>query len=90
MPVVAVDRWQNFEMGPTVPPLGAVAITPSDTDELANMVRALEVTVAGNVAVVFRDGSAMTLVFAAGERKTGFFKQVKATNTTATGIYGLI
>lgn len=87
--VVATNPWSANSLGPTVIPTGALAVTPSDTDELTQVCRALEATVAGNIAVVFVDGTSATLVFGAGERKTGFFKQVKSTATTATGIIAL-
>ncbi|MES2788139.1 MAG: hypothetical protein V4719_00860 [Planctomycetota bacterium] len=90
MPVVARNPWSGFSMGSAVVPLGVVAVTPSDTDELATVVRAIEATVAGNVAVVYIDGSSAVHVLAAGERKSGFIKQVKSTTTTATGIIGLL
>lgn len=89
MPVVATNPWSTYVLGPSTVPQGAIAVIPSDTDELSTVVRALEATGAGNIAVVFVDGTSATLVFAAGERKTGFIKQVKSTDTTATGIIGL-
>lgn len=90
MPITATNPWLANGKGPTMAPLGVVAITPSDTDELATVVRGIEATGAGNVSVVYIDGSTAVHILAAGERKTGFIKQVKNTSTTATGIIGLL
>ena len=87
--MAATNPWAFNMLGPTCAPLGAISITPHDTNELSTVIRAIEATGAGNVAVVFIDDSTATLALAAGERKTGFIKQVKSTNTTATGLIGL-
>lgn len=75
-----------------VPPAeAAVAITPSDSTDLATPVRGLVATVAGNVAVVSqKGGSAVTVPIAAGTVLPLKAVRVNSTNTTATGIVGLI
>lgn len=75
-----------------VPPAeAAVAITPSDATDLVTPVRGLVATVAGNVAVVSqKGGAAVTVPIAAGTVLPLRAVRVNATNTTATGIVGLI
>ncbi len=79
-----------WSLGTTTVPVGCFAITPGDTsaNDFAQVARAIEATVAGNVELVFIDDSHYTAIFAAGERKTGMFKRVNSTNTTATGLIG--
>lgn len=89
MPVVAENPWKYHQRSITSPPMGAVSITPSNSDELAVVIRAIEATGAGNVNVVFVDGTSAVLALAAGERKTGLIKQVMSTSTNATGLIGL-
>jgi hypothetical protein len=85
MAVVAANPWSINAMGTCVP-LGFFTISPSDTDELPVVIRQIEATGAGNVVVVCVDGTTYTLPFSAGQIRTGFFKQVKSTSTTATGL----
>ena len=90
MPVIATNPWGSFQPSITSPPTGIVSISPSDTGELAKEIRAIEAGSAGNVNVVFHDGTTGVFALAAGERKSGVIKQVKSTNTTAgtlTGYY---
>lgn len=77
----------------------AVAITPSDTVDFgssgkgasgqANLCDAIYVGVAGNLAVVLQDGTALTLAVVAGAIVPIAAKRVNATNTTATGLFAL-
>jgi hypothetical protein len=68
---------------------GAVAITPSDTNELIEVVRGLRVDVAGTVTFICADGTGpFTINVAAGGEVMFWIRQVKATGTTATGLLG--
>jgi hypothetical protein len=68
---------------------GGVAVTPSDSTILPN-IRALFVGGAGNVAVTFNDGSAVTLTgVLAGSLLPIQVQKVMLTNTTATNIVAL-
>lgn len=80
---ITEDREQNWSYK------GGAAVTPSDTDELARYCRALYITGAGNVVVVTVDGSELTFAVIASQVLPVRCKQVKATNTTATGILAL-
>lgn len=77
------------------PATNAFAITPSDTNYLADAndkqfhTRGIMVTVAGNVVCIFAgDTAAVTLPLLAGVLYPFAIKKVNQTNTTATGILG--
>ena len=85
--MAAVDKTQG---GIGEPAAYAVAVTPSDADELATVSRALYIGGAGNLVVVTYGGDTVTLVGAtAGSIIPIRVKQVKATSTTATSIVSL-
>ena len=85
--MAAVDKSMG---GLGEPAIHAVAVTPSDADELATVSRALYIGGAGNVVVVTYGGDTVTLVGAtAGQIIPIRVKQVKATSTTATSIVSL-
>lgn len=68
------------------PPTRVFNVTPSDTEDLTLVSRAIRANVAGTIAVVdFYDGTA-TMNFLAGETRYVRVKRIKATGTTATGI----
>lgn len=69
----------------------AIAITPHDTNELANVTKAIWVGGAGNIVVILEDDSAaVTLVgVAAGTLLPLRAKIVKSTSTTATSLVAL-
>ncbi len=68
----------------------AIAVTPSDANNLVNSVRGLYLGVAGNVVAIMSDDAANTSVtftgLAAGVFHPLKVKRVLATGTTATGI----
>lgn len=73
--------------GPISGSLGA--ITPSDSADLAKTTRQIRVTGnAGNIAVVWIDGTETTEPVEAGDVLDWRVVRVKATGTTATGIRG--
>lgn len=70
-------------------PTRAVAVSPSDSVDLANEARELQCTTSGNVSVTHSgdtDGVFVVLPMVAGIGLVGRFKRVGSTNTTATGI----
>lgn len=78
----------------TRPGAAHVAVTPSDTVDIAKVdyayPRALWIGVAGNVAVVTPDGTAATYVgVAAGTLLPIQTRRVNATNTTATDLVAI-
>lgn len=76
---------QPFSGVPGVPS-GFYVPTPSDTLPLPAKAIALFVGVAGNVAIVGMDGTAVTVAVPAGAYLLGPINQVKATGTTASGL----
>lgn len=81
------------EGGPLGPYSRVIAVTPSDTDNLARgAFDALWCSgAAGNVALVLVDGSEITLPIEAGfaERLAIKAVRVKSTGTTAAGLFAL-
>lgn len=85
------DRWASVNAGGGSfegSASRAVAVTPHDTNDLANVSRALWVGGAGNVAVILAgDSSAVTFTgVPAGTLLPLRVKRVMSTNTTATTI----
>lgn len=70
------------------PAVGAVAVSPSDTVDLAVPARALYVGGAGNLTVVMSNGDVVTFAEASGWCPLSV-RRVNATSTTATGIVAL-
>lgn len=69
-----------------------IAITPSNTAELSKEVRQLRATGAGNIAIVMpgSGGAVRICAFLAGETRNLRCIQVMSTNTTCTGIEGVV
>lgn len=67
----------------------AFAVTPSDSADLPDgYVRAFSANAAGNIAYTTTGGSSGTLTVVAGTIYYLRIARIKATGTTATGIYG--
>lgn len=93
MATVAVNPFSSYAASPTAPAQGAVAVTPSDTDELVTVSRGILIGAAGTLHVTMVDGSELT--FASGALLVGVVyplqvRQVHAAGTTATPIYALV
>jgi len=82
------DRFGQHAGGLSSPLTTGFSITPDDNTDLAITTRQLYAAGAGNVSVVWVDGSASVEPIAAGERVDWRIARVKATGTTATGIRG--
>lgn len=81
---------QNTKMagplGPSDIPTGSVAIDVSSTDQTLNPTcRGIDFLTAGNVVVVYVDGSSQTVAGVVGQRWSGHIKQITKSGTTATG-----
>ena len=86
-----IDRFEYNTAGLDAPAGHGFAIVPHDTDELSEVTRALYVGSAGTLAVVLASGAAVTLANIAGGSILPLrVRQVKATNTTAAAIVGLV
>jgi hypothetical protein len=85
--MAAVDTTQG---GIGEPASNAVAITAHDTNELANVSRAIYVGGAGNIVAVMLSGQTVTFTgVLAGTILPIRVKQVKSTSTTATALVNL-
>lgn len=85
------DQFQDHHNGLTGPICGGFDITPDDANDLAQMTRGVMVSSAGDVAVVLKNGDAITLPgLAPGIIYPVRVARVLATGTTAAGIKGLI
>lgn len=67
----------------------AFAVTPSDTDDLPYVVRALYIGVAGDVKVDTYGGESAVVIKAAAGRLDIMARRVYSTGTAATNIVGL-
>ncbi len=84
------DQHQFAAEGLTSPADNAVAVTPSDSTDLAFTSRALYVGGAGNIVVTMAGGGDVTFTAVpAGSILPVRVTRVKATSTTATAIVNL-
>ena len=85
------DNFHDYSAGLTGPICGRFAIAPDDATDVAQVTRAIMVSVAGNVSVVLKSGDAVTLPnLMAGFVYPFRVARVLDTGTTATGIKGLV
>ena len=85
------DTFREFQPGLSSPVEGGFDVTPSDGIDLPTTTRAVMVTGAGALAVILKNGDAITLPgLTPGVIYPIRVTQVAATGTTATGIKGLI
>ncbi len=85
------DNFHDYSAGLTGPICGGFAIAPDDATDVAQVTRAIMVSVAGNVSVVLKSGDAVTLPnLMAGVVYPFRVARVLDTGTTATGIKGLV
>lgn len=86
----AVDQQAGLSEGLSGPADNLVAITPSDSTDLANVSRAIYVGGAGNIVVTpAGGGSNVTLTVVAGAVLPIRVSRVLSTGTTATGLVNL-
>lgn len=83
------DPFRNHALGPTSPAIGAMAIVPSDSADLAVPIRALTIgSVAGTISFVGRNGQIYTTGVLPPGTYPLFAKRIRQTGTTATGLTG--
>lgn len=83
------DVFGTFKSGLESPATLLQAVTPSDSDDLPTVSRALNVATAGQVRVTTVGGTTETIFLAAGIAFPVRAARVWATGTTATGIVAL-
>ena len=72
----------------TSPARNVAAVTPSDSEDLANVAKAIEVHVAGDIKVTTIGGVTITKPFFVGYHPL-VVTRIWSTGTTASGIYAL-
>ena len=82
-------RFDTFSVSPTGPAMGAYAVTPSDTVDLPEAIRAVTIgTAAGTLSFVGLDG----VTYTTGPLPIGtyplFAARIRNTGTTAAGLTG--
>jgi hypothetical protein len=84
------DAFSSYTPGLTSPGTRAFAITPSDTEDLPHVTRAIYIGGSGNIVAVTQGGDEVTFasVFA-GSILPVRIKRVKNTGTTATLLIGI-
>ena len=84
------DTFASLLSGLESPARNAFAVTPHDTNDLANVTRGIYVGASGDLKVETANGNVVTFVgLAAGMIHPISCKQVYATGTTATSIMGV-
>jgi hypothetical protein len=83
------DAFAKLTTGLESPATHLETVTPSDTDDLALVSRAINVATSGSIRVTALDGSTETLHVTAGIAFPVRVRRVWATGTTATGIVAL-
>jgi len=89
MPIL--DRFAHQGPGPDGPAVRCFAVTPDDDDDLPELVRGLYV--GGGGAVAIHDAEGGTTVFSGVPSGTVLpvrARRVRATDTTATALVGLV
>jgi hypothetical protein len=85
------DKYATYAPGLESPARDGFAITPSDSDDLPEVTRALYVGAEGTVAVALASGASVTLEgVSAGTLLPLRVSRVLATGTTASAIIGLV
>lgn len=89
--VLAADMYAGRpETAMVIPAIDAVAVTPHDTNDLAQTTRALYIGGAGNVKLITISGNTVTFTgLPAGTLLPIRATRIFATDTTATGIVNL-
>jgi hypothetical protein len=85
-----MDTFQNYADSVSAPATKWFAITPSDSTDLAITPKAIFIGGAGNISLTGADGVSVAFPVSAGQVLPLRAVRVRATNTTATGIVGLV
>lgn len=83
------DKFQKLSEGLSTPLTGLEDVTPSDTADLLNVSRAINVATGGSLRVTTLNGETGTITVIAGTPFPIRVTRVWATGTTASGIVGL-
>ena len=86
---MAIDLFKSFSTSLSAPATRLIAITPSDTEDLSHVTRAVCVAESGVLRVQTLGGDVADFYVAAGVPFPIRVTRVMATGTTATDIRGL-
>lgn len=88
------DEFESHVSGLEAPATDIFAITPDDDNDLAKTTRVIAIGTSGDIAVVTKDNTEITIPQAIVDAFNGVLplrvKRVKVTGTGASGIYGLV
>lgn len=87
------DPFKRLSENPTGLVRNWIPVTPSDSADnvgTGNVAIGMYITVGGAVSWIDADGVTTTVTFPAGYTMAGSIARVKATGTTASGIFALI
>jgi len=84
------DRYLNHSKGITAPALGAFAVTPSDSADLQETIRAVTLGTGGTLSFVGTDGATNTTAALPAGTYAMSATRIRATGTTAGDITGWI
>lgn len=85
------DQFKSNTVGLSAPIIGAFSVSPNDSQDLAQMTRALYVGVTGDLSVVMKSGEAVTLVnVQAGTMLPFRLQRINQTGTSAQDLVGLV
>lgn len=84
------DRFSKHQRGITSGAVGAMAVTPSDTADLAESIRAVTIGTAGTLSFIGSDGVVCTTAELPVGTYALFARRIMASNTTAAKITGWI
>jgi hypothetical protein len=86
-----LDRYASRSASHVAPAVHGFAVTPSDSTDLSEIVRALYIGAPGDVATILKSGATVTFKnLAAGTILPVRASRIKATGTTAADIIGLV
>ena len=83
------DKFKDFAIGLSSPAISIEVVAPSDTSDLLNVTRAINVAQSGIVRITTLTGDVADVFVAAGVAFPFRAVRIWATGTTATGIRGL-
>lgn len=84
------NQYRYADAGSLSVPQDAYPISPDDGANLPRPVRGIRAAGAGNVVCITGSGETRTLAFLAGETRYIYVTKVFATDTSATGLEGLV
>ncbi len=84
------DRFSNYYRSITSGAVGAFSVTPSDSADLTESVRAVTIATGGTVSFVGSDGQTYTTDELPAGTYPLFARRIRATGTTAAKITGWV